>query len=225
MTRLAILVPMTSAETNFAGDIFMSSTVAPVRMLKDQPSAQPVAKTAAPATVKPATPVRYVPTVRTVLTPSKPQAASIPPAAPARPLAPAPSATTSGITSSADLLARISGSANAAAAAATGEGEISRLLTLFPKAKRVNIPMLVRVVADGKEVWDWEKDWIMYVAADSAIFPSNLPLRGNETLMFRRPGESAMTPGVVVAMQYDGARVIVAVRFVTSLPEWLNNGG
>jgi hypothetical protein len=82
--------------------------------------------------------------------------------------------------------------------------------------------MLVRIVTEGKEVWDWEKDWIMYVGADSAIFPSNLPLRGNETLMFRRPGESEMTPGVIVAMQFDGSRVIVAVRFVNSLPEWLN---
>ena len=82
--------------------------------------------------------------------------------------------------------------------------------------------MLVRVLADGKEVWDWEKDWIMYVAADSAIFPSNLPLRGNETLLFRRPGESEATSGVVVAMQFDGTRVIVAVRFLNGLPEWLN---
>jgi len=137
-------------------------------------------------------------------------------------LRPAPSATTSGITSSADLLARIQGPANAAP---TGEGDISRLLTLFPKAKRVNIPMLVRIVTGGKEVWDWEKVWIIYVGADSAIFPSNLTLRGNETLMFRRPGESDMTAAVVVAMQYDGPRVIVAARFVSGTPEWLNAVG
>jgi len=194
------------------------SAVTPLRTLKDQPSVQPVAKAATSPAVKPAANLRYVPTTRTFLTPVKPQAAPAP-------LAPAPSATTSGITSSADLLARIAGSANAAVVAATGEGEISRLLTLFPKAKRVNIPMLVRIVTEGKEAWDWEKDWIMYVGADSAIFPSNLPLRGNETLMFRRPGEPEMTPGVVVAMQYDGARVIVAVRFVNSLPEWLSTVG
>ncbi len=83
--------------------------------------------------------------------------------------------------------------------------------------------MLVKIVSEGKEVWDWEKDWIMYVGADSAIFPSNLPLRGNETLLFRRPGESEETPGVVVAMQFDGGRVIVAVRFLSGLPEWLNS--
>jgi len=188
------------------------TAITPIRTSKDQPSVQPVAKAATVPTVRSATNLRYVPSVRTVLTPSKPQAASLP-------SAPAPSATSSGITSSADLLARIAGSANAPASA---EGEISRLLTLFPRAKRVNIPMLVRVLADGKEVWDWEKDWIMYVAADSAIFPSNLPLRGNETLLFRRPGESEATSGVVVAMQFDGTRVIVAVRFLNGLPEWLN---
>jgi hypothetical protein len=82
--------------------------------------------------------------------------------------------------------------------------------------------MLVRVVDNGKEVWDWQKDWIMYVGADSAIFPSNLPLRGNETLLFRRPGESEAISGVIVAMQHDGGRVIVAVRFLNGLPEWLN---
>jgi len=183
------------------------TALTPFNKPKDQPSVQPVAKAA--------TPLRYAPTVRSVLTPSKPQAAPLP-------ASPVPSSTASGITSSAELLARIAGSANAPASV---EGEISRLLTLFPKAKRVNIPMLVRVVSEGKEVWDWEKDWIMYVSADSAIFPSNLPLRGNETLMFRRPGESETTPGVVVAMQFDGARVIVAVRFVNSLPEWLNTVG
>ena len=104
-------------------------------------------------------------------------------------------------------------------AALPNEIDLGRLFTLFPKGKRVNIPILVKVETRGRDAW--EKDWIIFMGPDVVIFPSNLALCGSETLLLRRPGELEVAPAVVLALQYDGPRAFVAVRFLSGLPDWL----
>ena len=93
-----------------------------------------------------------------------------------------------------------------------------RLLSLFPDAAPVHIP--VRVALPVRAKGASEKTTIMFGAYDTAIFLVNFPLCGGEAVQVKPavgPGEAS---AVVVALMPKGRGLAVAVRFHEGIPKW-----
>jgi hypothetical protein len=99
------------------------------------------------------------------------------------------------------------------------QGDIRRLVSLFPNAKPVYIPLRVRPPFGTDAVC--EKTSALFLAQDAVIFLSNRPHHNGETLLLRHFASSDENQATVVAVLYDDTRMAVAVRFVDGLPKWI----
>jgi hypothetical protein len=94
----------------------------------------------------------------------------------------------------------------------------SRLLTLFPKAEAVNIPVRVALPARAKGAT--EESTINMGFSDTAIFTVKYPLYCGEALRMKPSRGIGDAPAVVVAMVPRGQNTAVAVRFIKGVPKW-----
>jgi hypothetical protein len=95
---------------------------------------------------------------------------------------------------------------------------IGRLLSLFPNAAPVHIPVRVGLPIRAKGAS--ERTAIMFGFNDTAIFLVNFPLCGGEAVRVKPavgPGEAS---AVVVALMPKGRGLAVAVRFNEGIPKW-----
>jgi hypothetical protein len=94
----------------------------------------------------------------------------------------------------------------------------NRLLSLFPNASPVNIP--VRVGLPIKAKGASEKTTIMFGFNDTAIFLVNYPLCGGDAVRLKPATGQGEVPAVVVALMPKGRGLAVAVRFNEGVPRW-----
>jgi hypothetical protein len=106
-----------------------------------------------------------------------------------------------------------------AASQAANDTALNRLLSLYPDAKPVRIPVRVQLPPRGKGAR--ETTMIAYKTRDSALFSMKFPLCGGEKIMLYHSVESGAAPAVAVALMPDGANWAVAARFVDGTPRWI----
>ncbi len=99
------------------------------------------------------------------------------------------------------------------------QGDIRSLVSLFPNAKPVYIPLRVRPPFGTDGIC--EKTSALYLARDAVIFLSDRAHRNGETLLLRHFASADENPATVVAVLYEETRMAVAVRFVDGLPKWV----
>jgi hypothetical protein len=95
---------------------------------------------------------------------------------------------------------------------------IGRLLSLFPSATPLHIP--VRVGLPVRARGAVEKTAVMFGANDIAIFLVDYPLYGGESVHVRPAGGRSEASAVVVALIPKGKGLAVAVRFDQGVPKW-----
>lgn len=101
---------------------------------------------------------------------------------------------------------------NEAASQAAGDTALNRLLSLYPDAKPVRIPVRVQLPPRGKGAR--ETTTIAFKTRDAAIFSMKFPLCGGETIMLHHAFEPGAAPAVAVALMPNGADWAVAARFL-----------
>ncbi len=106
-----------------------------------------------------------------------------------------------------------------AASQAAGDLALNRLLSLYPDAKPVRIPVRVQLPPRGKNVR--ETTTIAYKTRDAAIFSMKFPLYGGETILLHHAAESGAAAAVAVALMPNGPGWAVAARFVDGTPRWI----
>ena len=96
----------------------------------------------------------------------------------------------------------------------------NRLLSLFPNATPVQIPIKVELPKRAKGAS--EKTTIMFGVKDTAIFIVNFPLYGGEAVRVRPSAGPGEATAVVVALMPKGKGQAVAVRFDEGAPKWFH---
>jgi hypothetical protein len=95
---------------------------------------------------------------------------------------------------------------------------IGRLLSLFPRATPMHIP--VRVGLPGRAKGAIEKTSIMFRADDTAIFLVEYQLYGGECVRVKPAVGAGEASAVVIASMSKGSGLAVAVRFTEGAPRW-----
>jgi hypothetical protein len=98
------------------------------------------------------------------------------------------------------------------------QSSIARLAGFFPSAIRVRIPVevaIVNAVNSGSEAL------IEFGTAKEVLFVSELPLEFNDHVKLTNQDGSLNAEGKVVALQFDGSRTAVAVRFDGDVANWI----
>ena len=95
---------------------------------------------------------------------------------------------------------------------------IGRLLSLFPSATPLHIPVCVGL--PGRAKGAVEKTSIMFGVNDTAIFLVDYPLCGGELVQVKPAAGKGEASAVVVALIPKGRGVAVAVRFDQGVPKW-----
>jgi hypothetical protein len=93
-----------------------------------------------------------------------------------------------------------------------------RLLSLYPKAAPVRIPVRVGLPVRAKGAI--EQTTIMFGADDTAMFLVNFPLCGGESVRVKPSLGRGEVSAVVVALMPKGRGSAVAVRFHEGVPKW-----
>jgi hypothetical protein len=93
-----------------------------------------------------------------------------------------------------------------------------RLLSLFPNAAPVHIPVRVGLPVRAKGAS--EKTTIMFGVNDTAIFMVDFPLCGGESVQLKPASGPGIASAVVVALMPKGRGLAVAVRFHDGIPKW-----
>lgn len=106
-----------------------------------------------------------------------------------------------------------------AGSAAAADLALNRLLSLYPDAKPVRIPVRVQLPPRGKNAR--ETTTIAYKTRDAAIFSMKFPLCGGETILFHHAAESGAASAVAVALMPNGSSWAVAARFLDGPPRWI----
>ena len=104
-------------------------------------------------------------------------------------------------------------------AVASIDAAIVRLLTLFPAARPVLIP--IHVGLPERSNGAGEEAVIVYRGSDTAIFLLDYPLLGSDMVKMRSTGGSRFVLARVVALMPAGRGSAVAVRFIEEVPKWL----
>lgn len=110
--------------------------------------------------------------------------------------------------------------ANPANSAEAGDPPLSRLLNLFPAARRLHVS--IHVDLPGRIKGASEKTTILFGTPDIAIFLLKFPVTGGSNVLVRPTAEKQDTPGVVVALMPYGRGLVVAVRF-PEVPKWFSD--
>lgn len=100
------------------------------------------------------------------------------------------------------------------------EPSLGRLLSLFPNAASLHVPVRVALPARAKGVS--EKSTIQFGVSDTAIFNVNFPLNCGEAVRVKPSVGSGEAHAVVVAMLPKGRATTVAVRFLEGAPRWIH---
>ena len=95
---------------------------------------------------------------------------------------------------------------------------VVRLAGFFPSAIRVRIPVEVAILSgNGGGV----QAVIEFGTAREVLFASELPLEFDDVVRLRNRDGSLDAEGKVVALQCDGSKTAVAVRFSTDVANWI----
>ena len=100
----------------------------------------------------------------------------------------------------------------------TNESPLAILLSLYPDARPVHIP--IRVGLPFRTKGKCETTTITFRSRDAAFFLLNTPLIGGETVVLQPSAGPIHTPAVVVAVMPNGRASAVAARFHEGIPRW-----
>lgn len=93
-----------------------------------------------------------------------------------------------------------------------------RLLSIFPKAWPVRIPIRVGLPVRAKGAI--EQTTIVFGSDDTAMFLTDFPLYGGEAVRVKPSSGRGEASAVVVALMPKGRGSAVAVRFHEGVPKW-----
>ncbi len=108
---------------------------------------------------------------------------------------------------------------DAVASPAAGDSAINRLLSLYPNAKPVRIPVRVQLPPRGKGAR--ENTIIAFKKHDAVIILMKFPLCCGERILVDHPVEADATSAVTVAVVPNGIGWVVAARFIEGVPRWI----
>lgn len=99
------------------------------------------------------------------------------------------------------------------------ESAVARLAGFFPSAIRVRIP--VEVASINGNPSRGSQTLIEFGTAKEVLFASELPLEFDDHVKLTSQDGSLNAEGKVVALQFDGRRTAVAVRFDADVANWI----
>jgi hypothetical protein len=108
---------------------------------------------------------------------------------------------------------------NAASTPESGDPPLSRLLNLFPAARRMHLAITVDLPLRLKGVS--EKTTILFGTPDTAIFLLKFPVTGGTTLALRPNAEPLSSKAVVFALMPYGRGLAIAALFQET-PKWFD---
>lgn len=99
-----------------------------------------------------------------------------------------------------------------------GTHEIDRLAQFFPDGTKVKVPVEVAHVSLGAETM---KTVLEYGTSREVIFRCTLPVEFGDRVRLTNKDGSLDAEGEVTAVQIGKSETLVAVRFITEIPNWI----
>jgi hypothetical protein len=99
------------------------------------------------------------------------------------------------------------------------ESVVTRLAKFFPAASPIHLPVLIK--RDTGSDPAQENTVIEFGTTREIFFASGLPLEFGEKLHVRNSDRTLDVEVQVVAVQYHGARLAVAARFIGDVSNWI----
>jgi hypothetical protein len=99
------------------------------------------------------------------------------------------------------------------------DSSVARLAEFFPNAIRVRIPVEIAVTHGNGE--HRGKAVIEFGTAQEVLFTAEIALEFNDAVRLTNSDGSLDAAGKVVAVQFDGNRTVVAVRFDKNVANWI----
>jgi hypothetical protein len=101
---------------------------------------------------------------------------------------------------------------------ANGTHEIDRLAQFFPDGTKVKMPVEVARVPLGSETM---KTILEYGTSREVIFRCTLPVEFGDRVRLTNKDGSLDAEAEVTAVQIGKSETLVAVRFITEIPNWI----
>jgi len=99
-----------------------------------------------------------------------------------------------------------------------GSAEIDRLAQFFPDGTKVKMPVEVARLPLGSET---SKTVLEYGTSREVIFRCTLPMEFGDRVRLTNKDGSLDAEAEVTAVQIGKSETLVAVRFVTEIPNWI----
>jgi len=99
-----------------------------------------------------------------------------------------------------------------------GGAEIDRLAQFFPDGTKVKMPVEVARLPLGSET---SKTVLEYGTSREVIFRCTLPMEFGDRVRLKNKDGSLDAEAEVTAVQIGKSETLVAVRFVTEIPNWI----
>ena len=99
-----------------------------------------------------------------------------------------------------------------------GSTEIDRLAQFFPDGTKVKMPVQVARLPLGSET---TKTVLEYGTSREVIFRCALPMEFGDRVRLTNKDGSLDAEGEVTAVQIGTSETLVAVRFITEIPNWI----
>jgi len=103
----------------------------------------------------------------------------------------------------------------------SAEGYVDRLAEFFPGAVRMRIPVTVSKLIGEREGTESGSAVIVFGTANEVLFTSELPLEFNDQVRVMNRDGSLNARGKVVALQFGGKSMAIAVRFQSEVANWI----
>jgi len=99
-----------------------------------------------------------------------------------------------------------------------GTSEIDRLAQFFPDGTKVKMPVEVALLPQGTET---TKTVLEYGTSREVIFRCALPMEFGDRVRLTNKDGSLDAEAEVAAVQIGKSETLVAVRFITEIPNWI----
>jgi hypothetical protein len=99
-----------------------------------------------------------------------------------------------------------------------GSAEIDRLAQFFPDGTKVKMPVQVARLPMGSES---AKTVLEYGTSREVIFRCSLPMEFGDRVRLTNKDGSLDAEAEVTAVQIGSSETLVAVRFITEIPNWI----
>jgi hypothetical protein len=99
-----------------------------------------------------------------------------------------------------------------------GTSEIDRLAQFFPDGTKVKMPVEVALLPQGTETTNTVLE---YGTSREVIFRCTLPMEFGDRVRLTNKDGSLDAEAEVAAVQIGKSETLVAVRFITEIPNWI----